>query len=141
MLYYYFRKALLQKIYVLSKDICVYTINVLLLGCCIRFSCTFIKWWSQLDKITIPLLPPPLPSYWMNELTNKLVLFWQPNKFKTNFPLSMFPCIFYIHIRHFLSLLLSPKFYISLMGFIIIFRIWRDRTMTEKCCKTPMYVK
>ena len=39
-------------------------VHILLPGCCNRFSCTQIKWCSQLAKVTIPLIHPlyPIPS-------------------------------------------------------------------------------
>ena len=47
--------------------------NILLLGCCKRYSCTLIKWYSLLSKITIPSIHQlyPIPSsdlrvaYWL----------------------------------------------------------------------------
>ena len=36
----------------------VIKIDILLLWCCTRFSCTMIKWCSQLAKITIPTIHP-----------------------------------------------------------------------------------
>ena len=47
-------------------------IDILLLGCCSRFSCT-LKWNSQLAKKRYPHplhLPHFLPTYYLNELTN-----------------------------------------------------------------------
>ena len=36
----------------------LWIIDILFLGCCTRFLCTLIKWYSQLVKIPIPIIHP-----------------------------------------------------------------------------------
>ena len=49
----------LYQVHVSAKEM-----DILLLGCCTRFSCTLMKWCSQLDKIRITLIQPhTFPSY------------------------------------------------------------------------------
>ena len=45
-------------------------INILLLGCCTIFLSSLIKYYLQLAKKSIASIHS-LPSYWMNEVTNK----------------------------------------------------------------------
>ena len=67
--------------------------DILLHGCCTRFSCTLMKWYSQLA------VPPSIPFYLINELTNRLGLYQHP-KLMTNFPLLIYhPRIFHIHLK------------------------------------------
>ena len=48
-------------------------IDILLFWCCFRFSCTLISetcCWLKYRYLHPPPLPIPLPSYWINEITN-----------------------------------------------------------------------
>ena len=69
-------------------------IDILLLGCCTRFSCTLIQSYLSQWYHNQPPLPHPFPSHWMNELTNKWDTYLQP-KLTKNFPLLIYPRILY----------------------------------------------
>ena len=70
-------------------NLSILLMDILLLGCCTRFSCTLKKWYSQLAKITIPSIHPlyPIPSP-PNGWTNKWGPYYQ-SKLHKFFPLNI----------------------------------------------------
>ena len=64
-------------------------IDLLLLGCCTRFLCTLIKWWSQLARTTIHPSPSNPPRWRTDQLNENHIskLNWR----------QIFPCQ-YIHV-------------------------------------------
>ena len=68
-------------------------IDIVLLECCTRFSWTLIKCYWQIAKLATSTSSPPLLLI-ERELANKSGLCKQ---LKFNFPLSIYPRIFYIH--------------------------------------------
>ena len=68
-------KLFLKNILQLVEQSYIFSIDLLLPGCCNRFSCSLKKLCSQLAKIKIttihPLSPHTIPSFWMSQLTHK----------------------------------------------------------------------
>ena len=99
---------------VVKLEILYKTMDILLLGYYIRFSYTssLIKWNLQLARITIPPIFHiyPISSCWINKLTNKCIL-------TTIFPLSIYPCIFYIHWYYIKFVALVRKSMVSFLFF------------------------
>ena len=111
-----YSKTTVRQIFVFSINMkSVDIIDIWLLGCCTRCSCTLKKWWSQLAKITPhpPPLPQALSAYWMNEHTNNEVLVRKQN-WRQIFPcrhIHVYPksIVTYRHIFFIIQKMLNSK--------------------------------